>query len=573
MADCCEVYHEEPPKQPKKKEKPRDEEEKRPRETKKVDQGRINALQMLETIPAGDGSRAGELFAILEQYAGDREMGRSCAKAAERMAVSENGLDQLAAVGALQGLVKMWQAHGNDTSVSVHMNQVMARFWERASSDDQWICLPAQLAVGKALITSGQSEWLAEAHRAAVSMHEKGHKTAAMELYRLCIDELEKTHGPENQCALQAQNNLAVLLEECQQFHEAEKLHTEVCKKMEAQFAAEHGDVTSSKFNLAALKAKMGSLEESEKIYSQVLEVRERTLGPQHSNTLRAKSNLAEILRRQERLEDAEQMLKNLVDQAHVSFGRDDPTTLKARCQLAHILAVQGDETRHRQAEAHLREVVSRREQKLGPSHPETLTALGRLAFLLECSNPREAEQLNEQIWQRLDSLAPAERRRGRSRAGGFLLGLAELGEPEREEALVRQVAERRSSTLGATHPDTLSARAELASILGRKELPEAQAESLALRREVANLSETCLGAEHVETLAAKAALAGAILRSLGPEANLADVKTARAEAEELHLKATARFKAAQTPMPSPTIPSFAGYAPGSSKIAVLAQG
>lgn len=134
--------------------------------------------------------------------------------------------------------------------------------------------------------------------------------------------------------------------------------------------------------------------------------------------------------------------------------------------------------------------MVSRREQKLGPSHPETLTALGRLAFLLECSNPREAEQLNEQIWQRLDSLAPAERRRGRSRAGGFLLGLAELGEPEREEALVRQVAERRSSTLGATHPDTLSARAELASILGRKELPEAQAESLALRREVANLSD-----------------------------------------------------------------------------------
>ena len=54
----------------------------------------------------------------------------------------------------------------------------------------------------------------------------------------------------------------------------------------------------------------------------------------------------------------------------------------------------------------------------------------------------------------------------------------------------MRQVAERRSSTLGATHPDTLSARAELASILGRKELPEAQAESLALRREVANLSD-----------------------------------------------------------------------------------
>ena len=38
-------------------------------------------------------------------------------------------------------------------------------------------------------------EWLADAHRAAVSLHEKGYKTAAMELYRLCIEELEKAHG------------------------------------------------------------------------------------------------------------------------------------------------------------------------------------------------------------------------------------------------------------------------------------------------------------------------------------------------------------------------------------------
>ena len=35
-----------------------------------------------------------------------------------------------------------------------------------------------------------------------------------------------------------------------------------------------------------------------------------------------------------------------------------------------------------------------------------------------------------------------------------FLLTLAEVGEPDREEALVRQVVERRSTTLGATHPD-----------------------------------------------------------------------------------------------------------------------
>lgn len=41
-------------------------------------------------------------------------------------------------------------------------------------------------------------EWLADAHRAAVSLHEKGYKTAAMELYKVCIEELEQAHGTES---------------------------------------------------------------------------------------------------------------------------------------------------------------------------------------------------------------------------------------------------------------------------------------------------------------------------------------------------------------------------------------
>jgi len=589
MGDCCEIHHEEPKQRaPKPKE-----ETPKPKEVKKekTDQSRITALTMLESVGAGDWTKAPEVTLMLEQRSGDREVCRSAAKASERIACQEKGLDVLTEQGAIQQLLQVWCAHRNDTSLAVHVHNIVARFWERASCDSQWICLPAQQAAGKALLTSGQNEWLAEAHKAAVKLHEKGFTTAAMEMYRQCIEQFNKDVGEDHQCTLQAKNNFAVLLEECQQFQEAEKMHIEVCKQFETKFGAEHGDVTSSKFNLAALRAKMGNLEESETMYKQVLEVRERTLGPQHSNTLRAKANLADVIRRQGRLADAEQMLKNLVDQCHISFGRDDPHTLKARCQLAHILAQQGDETRFRQAEAHLREVVARREQKLGPSHPDTLTALGRLAFVLETNNPREAEQLNEQIWQRLDALAPMDRKRSRCRQSKFLLTLAEVGEPDREEALVRQVVERRSTTLGATHPDTLAARAELAAILGRKEGEAAAAESLALRREVANLSETCLGPDHVETLSAKAALAGAILRNLGPDANEADTKAAREEAEALHLKATSRFKVAQAPAPPATFSSLASLSysnlgslsqiPGcipivpetSSKIAVLAQG
>lgn len=359
----------------------------------KTDQSRIRitALTMLESVGAGDWTKAPEVTLMLELFSGDREVCRSAATAAERIACQEKGLDVLTERGAIQQLLQVWCAHRNDTSLAVHVHNIVARFWERVSCDNQWICLPAQQAAGKALLTSGQNEWLAEAHKAAVKLHEKGFTTAAMEMYRQCIEQFNKDVGEDHQCTLQAKNNFAVLLEECQQFQEAEKMHIEVCKQFETKFGAEHGDVTSSKFNLAALRAKMGNLEESETMYKQVLEVRERTLGPQHSNTLRAKANLADVIRRQGRLTDSEQMLKNLVDQYHISFGRDDPHTLKARCQLAHVLAQQGDETRVRQAEAHLREVVSRREQKLGPSHPDTLAAVGRLASVLDTNNPRQA--------------------------------------------------------------------------------------------------------------------------------------------------------------------------------------
>jgi len=162
-----------------------------------------------------------------------------------------------------------------------------------------------------------------------------------------------------------------------------------------------------------------------------------------------------------------------------------------------------------------------------------------------------------------MDAAAPAERRRARTRQGGFLLALEEVGEPERAEAMLRQVADRRSASLGSNHPDTLAARAELAAVLSRKGDEASAAEALALRREVANLSETCLGKDHVDTLSAKAALAGAILRSCGPDANPADIKAARLEAEELHQQAAMRFSLANPMLPPQSSPPMSPMSPG----------
>jgi len=230
------------------------------------------------------------------------------------------------------------------------------------------------------------------------------------------------------------------------------------------------------------------------------------------------------------------------VDQRHAAYGREDPSTLKARCQLAQVLAQQGNAMQLRQAEAHLQEVFTRRELNLGRNHPDTLSVLMRIAFLLEETQPEEAEQLHEEVWQRIDDVAPVERRRSRSRPGGFMLTLEEMGEPDRAEAMMRQVATRRSAALGASHPDSLVARSELARVLARRGDKDAISEALELRKEVAQIAEATLGPDHVDTLAAKVAVAGALIRG---GVLCGDMDAARLEAEAIQQDVSHRLHVA----------------------------
>mmetsp|Transcript_76052 Transcript_76052/g.163261 ORF Transcript_76052/g.163261 Transcript_76052/m.163261 type:complete len:596 (-) Transcript_76052:167-1954(-) len=547
MASWCEpTPHQSPPQRPSvarrtSKEHKQDGEASHSRHQE--DPERLAELYFLASVQPGEWPKAGEVARILNKRRNDRESCRAAAKAAEGVAAHERGLDALVEQGAIQQLAEVWQVHRTDTALAVHVSNVVARFWERAGGDEQWFMLAAPLAVGKALLAAGRAEWLSEAHRAAVRLHEKGNSAAALDIYRLAIEQFQKSVGPADECTLQAQNNMAVLLEERGQLEDAARMHQEVGEKLEAKNGPDHPDTMSSKFNQAALKMKQGRMSDAEALYRQVTEQRERVLGGQNPDTLRAKGNLAELLRKQGRLPEAENLLKVIVDSRHASLGRDDSGTLKSRCQLALVLAQQGDPEKLRQAEAHLREVVARREQGLGRGHPDTLVALSRLAFLLEEKRPDEAEQLNEQVWQWLDAAAPLEKRRARMRLGGLTSSLEDdsSSPTNRAEAMLRQVVERRRSTLGAGHPDAIAARAELAVQLVRRGTTETLAEALSLQREVSELCEATLGAHHVDTLAARAALAGTILRRAdvqgGEEATLM-----RAEAETLHIETSARF-------------------------------
>lgn len=511
---CCEVKKEPP--QSVANSRPKDAKEAKETVTDESNPARLADLYVVTAVQPGEWPKAGDIRAVLERRGDDRPICRAAAKAAEQIVAHDRGLDALVERGVLQELAEVWQRHNTDTVLAVSVQNIAARFWERAGTDLQWFMLPGTVTAGRALAKTGRQEWHVEVHRVAVRLHEKGCSQAAMDAYRLAIESLDSSLGQAHPSTMQAQNNLAVLLEERQQFEEAEKLHQEVLQKCERSLGANHRDTLSSKFNLAVLRAKQGKMQEAEDLYRQVADCREKTLGPQDLNTLRAKSNYAYHLQKRGKLKESEALFKAVVDQRHVSLGRDHPETLRSRCHLAQVLSKQGDQSQIREAEAQLREVAAQREQKLGREHVDTLTTLSHLAVVLERVRPDEAVRLHEELWTRLDSALPVERRRARAEQATFASGL----EPAQGVAMLRQVADRRQKSLGPDHADTLRALSELAAHLaGQGE----DGEALQLRRQVAERSEAALGLCHVATLQARAALASSLRKQGGDEATEAD--------------------------------------------------
>lgn len=552
---CCEVSHEEKPEKvilskgaPKQAE-PRAE-----------NPARLADVYIMNAIQPGEWPKAGDIRAVLERRADDRDVCRAAAKAAENIASQDRGVDALVERGVVQQLALIAPSHSDDL-IDASTDRVVSCFWKRADSDPQWFLLPAPLTTGRALADAGHPGSANEVLRVAVRLHQKGCNAAAMDAYQLAIDRLQSSLGATHASTMQARNNLAVLLEERGQLAEAEKLHLQVLEACEKLNGPDHADVLSSRFNLAVLRSKQGRMKDAQELYQQVAERREKALGPKHPDTLRAKSNYAYHLQKCGKLKDSEELFRYVVDERHRVLGRDDPQTLQSRCHLAMVLARQGSPAAAREAEAHFREVVKGREERLGRDHAETITTLSHFAVLLEQTRPEEAERWREEVFQRFDSALPVDQRRAKAQQGSFVARL----EPAQASAMLQQVVERREAELGADHVDTLGARSELAS---HKARTGAAAEALTMRRSIAERSAAALGSLHAQTIAARIDLAA----SLRQQNEMAEAEKlyqeTMAKLGEALAKRNAAIQAAQEPSATTTTAS----AGSPSRLAVLAR-
>lgn len=299
---------------------------------------------------------------------------------------------------------------------------------------------------------------------------------------------------------------------------------------------------------IGSIYNRIGQFAKAEPLIKQGLSLYRKHRGEDHPDTLNLLNELSVALAGQGRWEEASAVLRDLIDRQARVKASADPETITARASLGSILEKLG---RPGEAEPLLRAAYEDSRRLLGTDHPTTRGAASNLASTLQdLGRLGEAEPLYLESWQAFergdehpDVLVGAANHanllatRGEFERAATLfdrlieshrrvLGadhprtadvlslaaplLENLGQLERAEAMFRELLQIReqSPSMGRDHPDTLSARRDLGSLLVKK---GRQAEGELMIRETLDAQRKKLGNDHAATLATLGALATAL--------------------------------------------------------------
>ncbi len=195
-----------------------------------------------------------------------------------------------------------------------------------------------------------------------------------------------------------------------------------------------------------------------------------RTLGPHDTRTLDAGYELQRVLHRLGRLAEARTLLEGVLEGRRRTLGEDHVATLKTRCEMMELRFAQHELDTYVAAATELAEDC---ERHLGETHLVTVWARDALARgLLHFDRGAEAEDLFRQVL--------AGQRAGYGDDHPLVLGVliqlsrAQYAQGKHRQAAenAREVAEKRTSILGETHPETVAARTWYADVRTDPEPP-----------------------------------------------------------------------------------------------------
>lgn len=294
------------------------------------------------------------------------------------------------------------------------------------------------------------------------------------------------------------------------QLQEAEDLAKEVWYERQNELGAKHVDTLNSYNTLALIYQEQGKFKEGAKVARYTLKSLRKTLKADDIAIQNTKRRPGTILQKLGEYSEAETLLREALDVYTDQFGPDDYDASKVKWRLAWILHDQG---KYEEAEQMSFETWTAQKRIVGENHPDCLKSLFLLAEVLQAQSKFEAAlNVKRNVYPQDVALIGPKHRYTLIVAAGLASCLVAsvsakgyFAAYEEASGLYNAVLKGGEESLLPDHPETLSARADVATIFRLRESFE---EAETLERETLKKAKAVLERDHPIVLASRESLA-----------------------------------------------------------------
>jgi tetratricopeptide (TPR) repeat protein len=214
----------------------------------------------------------------------------------------------------------------------------------------------------------------------ADAVDQDGDLKGAIPLMQHAVAVQRKLRGSSPHPALaEAINDLASMLEDNNQYDQAEALFNEALAMMRRLYGNKHPYIATALTNLALLSMKKGDLARSEATYREVLAMQRELLGDNHPDVAETLSKISFVQYERGNKREGLATLRESLQMYQRLFPGDHPEVARIMNREGFWLTLAGD---YGAAERELRTALEMRRRLLDKSHPDIAASLTHLAIL-----------------------------------------------------------------------------------------------------------------------------------------------------------------------------------------------
>lgn len=238
----------------------------------------------------------------------------------------------------VEGFERIEGADGLDTLMVVNNLAILMR--DRGKYDEAEAMFQRVLKAYEHKLGCDDGRTLGVLHNLAVLLDKIGKKQSLVksnELFKRCLEGMEKLYGKNDPQTLDTLNAYANLLSKQEKYEKCKVMYNRVLTSLETRLGPDHEDTLRVVQCLGKCLMDSGKCDEAEPMFQRVLIGYERLLGLEHLHTLNVMNCIAVVFAHQEKFIEAEEMYLRIIETYKKVVGLDHADAVRAKENLAKL--------------------------------------------------------------------------------------------------------------------------------------------------------------------------------------------------------------------------------------------